>query len=67
MEKLLAEDACFSMKQLAVNGKDLTEFGLSGPVVGQVLKKLLDAVVDGDLPNDRKELLSSVSRFVTDL
>ena len=67
MEKLLAEDACFSLKQLAVNGKDLTEFGLSGPVVGQVLKKLLDAVVDGDLPNDRKELLSSVSRFVTDL
>ena len=67
MEKLLAEDACFSLKQLAVNGKDLTEFGLSGPVVGQVLKNLLDAVVDGDLPNDRKELLSSVSRFVTDL
>ena len=67
MEKLLTEDACFSLKQLSINGKDLTDMGLSGPVVGQVLKKLLDAVVDGDLPNDRQELLSSVSRFVTEL
>ena len=66
LDRLLAEEACFSLRQLAVNGKDLTEIGLSGPVVGQVLKKLLDAVVDGDLPNDRQTLLSSVSRFVTE-
>ena len=52
--------------QKILNRKDLTEIGPSGPVVGQVLKKLLDAVVDGDLPNDRQTLLSSVSRFVTE-
>ena len=67
LDKLLAEDACFSLKQLAVNGKDLTELGLSGPAVGQVLKALLDAVVDSELPNERQALLSSVSRFVTEL
>lgn len=66
LNQLLAEDACFSLKQLAVNGKDLTEMGLSGPAVGRVLNALLDRVVEGELPNQREVLLSSVSQFVTE-
>lgn len=54
------------MKQLAVNGKDLTEMGLSGPAVGQVLHMLLEAVIDGRLPNERETLVSFVSQFVTE-
>ena len=54
---VLADDACFSLKQLAVKGNDLTNFGLSGPRVGTVLNCLLDLVVDGELPNDRDILL----------
>ena len=57
MEELLAENACVSLKQLAVNGRDLMELGLSGPTVGQTLSELLDAVVDGKLPNERSALL----------
>lgn len=57
MEKLLAENACVSLKQLAVNGRDLMELGLSGPAVGQTLSELLDQVVDGKLPNERSALL----------
>ena len=34
---------------------------------GRVLKALLDAVMDGELPNDRQALLSSAARFVTEL
>ena len=67
LDRLLAEDACFTLKQLAVNGRDLMELGLAGPAVGRVLKALLDAVVDGELPNDRQALLSSAARFVTEL
>ena len=67
LDRLLAEDACFTLKQLAVNGRDLVELGLAGPAVGRVLKALLDAVVDGELPNDRQALLSSAARFVTEL
>ena len=67
LDNLLAEDACFSLKQLAVNGKDLTEIGLSGPAVGEALEALLDRVVDGELPNERGALLSCVSRFATGL
>ena len=57
MEHLLAEKACFSRKDLAVNGKDLIDMGLHGPAVGEILQVLLEQVVDGELPNDRSILL----------
>ena len=48
-----------SLKQLAVNGGDLTALGLSGPAVGETLEALLTAVMDGALPNDREALLTA--------
>ena len=67
MERLLAEKACFSRKDLAVNGKDLTDMGLRGPVVGLVLQALLEQVVDGELPNDRSLLLREVKNKVKEM
>lgn len=63
LASLLAADACFSLKQLAVNGRDLMELGLSGPEIGRTLKALLDSVVDGKLPNDRASLLEAVGKL----
>ena len=63
LEKLLAEDACFSLKQLAVNGTDLTRIGLSGPAVGRTLNTLLDRVLDGDVPNEREALLATLKHL----
>lgn len=60
LEKLLAESACFSLKQLAVNGRDLLQMGLSGPAIGQTLDRLLDAVVNDELRNEREMLLENV-------
>jgi len=60
LDRLLAEDACFSLKQLAVNGNDLTALGLRGPAVGRALETLLSKVVDGELPNQRAALLEFV-------
>lgn len=57
LDRLLAEDACFSLKQLAVDGNDLLALGLRGPAVGQMLDTLLNGVVDGELPNERAALL----------
>lgn len=57
LDRLLAEGACVSLRQLAVDGRDLTALGLRGPAVGQVLTALLDAVVDGETPNERTALL----------
>lgn len=61
LDRLLAEDACFSLKQLAVNGNDLTALGLRGPAVGRALETLLSKVVDGELPNQRAALLEFVT------
>lgn len=58
LDRLLAEDACFSLKQLAVNGRDLLALGLSGPAVGAALEELLGKVMDGTLPNEREALLA---------
>ena len=54
---VLQEGGCFSLRQLAVRGGDLTGLGLEGPAVGRGLEALLDQVMDERLPNDREILL----------
>ncbi len=52
-------NACFTVRQLAVSGDDLTGLGLSGPAVGEALRQLLRAVQSGALPNERNALLAA--------
>ena len=57
----IAEEACFSLRDLAVNGADLIAAGAlpgPGPAVGQALETLLDAVTDGLVPNEKEKLLA---------
>ena len=65
MEDLLARDECVSLRQLAVNGRDLLALGLRGPEIGMMLEELLSAVVDGDLPNRRSVLLGAAENRAT--
>lgn len=57
LNRLLEQNACFSLRQLAVNGRDLTAMGYHGVEVGKILQLLLRKVVDGALSNDRTALL----------
>ena len=58
LEQILRENACFQLKDLAVNGNDLLKIGIKkGPRLGVILKKLLELVVDEAVPNERKALL----------
>ena len=63
LEGLLAKQACFSLRDLAVNGGDLLALGLRGPAVGHTLNVLLEQVLDGTLPNEREALLDAVRRL----
>lgn len=63
LDKLVAADACFSLGQLTVNGRDLTALGLSGSEIGRTLNALLDKVVDGELPNERTALLEAARKL----
>ena len=61
--ELMAGEATFCVRDLAVNGSDVIEAGVpQGPAVGRVLRRLLSEVIDGNLPNDRDALLSFVLR-----
>ncbi len=60
-QEIIAQGRCFSLKDLAVNGNDVIAAGVApGPAVGSALAKLLDRVMDGDLPNDRAALLAAL-------
>lgn len=52
--------AGFTLKDLAVNGRDMMELGLKGPQIGQTLNKLLDLVIDNPDLNDRETLMRLV-------
>lgn len=66
-ERILAERQCLTLKDLAVNGRDVIAAGIEpGPEVGRVLEKLLERVLSEDIPNERKILLKLVNYTVTD-
>ncbi len=60
-EAVLARNDCCTAAALAIGGNDLRGLGLAGPEVGRTLRRLLDAVIDGRLPNERKALLDVVN------
>ena len=58
LDAVLAAEQCFSMKHLAISGRDLIELGVpQGREIGRILNALLDQVVDGTLINDRDALI----------
>lgn len=60
-EALIAEGQCFTLKDLAVHGRDVLAAGISpGPEVGRTLNSLLEKVLNGELPNDRQVLLEQL-------
>lgn len=53
MEEVLAEEQCFSLRHLAINGRDLLCLGIpQGPEIGRILNVLLEQVVEEALPNE---------------
>ena len=57
-----AENACLTIRDLAVNGHDLMALGISGKEIGQTLQALLDHVLDETLPNEKYALLQAAAK-----
>lgn len=62
LKRVLAEvlnaNEAFSLKHLAINGNDLVELGLEpGPAIGQILKEVLNAVIEERVKNEKEQLL----------
>ena len=56
--EIQAENACFSLKDLAVRGNDLMVLGFRGREIGTMLNHLLELVMEEKLPNEKEALLS---------
>ncbi len=65
-QMILAENQCVSLKTLAVSGKELiTEAGMKpGKELGEVLKKLLELVIDEPDMNNREILLAKAVEWI---
>ena len=64
-KQILAEQQCFQLKHLVVNGIDIMNcLGIeSGPCVGRVLNWLLGRVIDGTIENDVDDLTQEAKRY----
>ena len=58
ISEIQADNACFSLKDLAVNGRDLMALGYAGKEIGTCLNRLLEQVMEEKLPNEKEALLN---------
>ena len=62
--QLDADGVCCRVSQLAVNGRDLMAAGIpAGPGLRRTLEALLDAVIRGQLLNERQRLLDAAGQI----
>lgn len=61
LDTVLAEESAFSLKDLAIGGRDLVAIGMKqGPEIGKVLHDLLEKIINEELPNERAALMDEV-------
>ena len=57
-KEIIGKNECFMLKDLAINGKDLISEGFEpGKKIGEVLETLLEKVIEGEVKNEKAELL----------
>lgn len=65
IEEIIANDECFNMKDLKIGGRDLIDMGIpEGPDVGRIMKDVFAKVLEGEIKNDRNELLLYVKSLI---
>ncbi len=61
-EEIMAESPCLSIKELAITGDDLASLGVPrSPVMGDILKAVLEQVLEENIVNEKSALLEYVS------
>lgn len=63
-QEVLDEGACFSLRDLAVNGRDMITLGLEGRQIGAALDYLLTLVIDGAAENEKTVLLHAARGWI---
>ena len=63
IHKIISENACVKLSDLAVNGQDIAALGAKGREIGEILSTLLDEVIDGKIQNERTALLQEAKNI----
>ena len=65
LEDVLSEQSCFSLKDLAINGKDVKKAMMikEGKDIGWWLDVILNKVIDGELNNTKDDLIYYMTRI----
>ena len=58
LSEIQAENACLTLRDLALNGHDLMALGYQGKAIGRELNRLLNLVLEEQCENTREALLS---------
>ena len=65
--RVISEGQCFTVRQLAIGGLDLIRAGIEpGPLLGAVLDKLTEAVIDDPELNEKDKLLAKAAELKDD-
>ena len=65
LDEVIAQEQCFSMKDLAIRGKDVMSFGVpEGKLVGDTLRHILDTVINGEIPNEIEPQMQAVQQYL---
>ena len=66
LDDVITQEQCFSLKHLAISGKDILALGVpQGREVGVILHELLDEVIAGELGNERDVLLDRAKQMIS--
>lgn len=57
-QKIKQDNDCYTLKTLAVTGKDMIAIGKKGKAISETLNTLLNAVMDDQLPNTKEALIT---------
>lgn len=65
-DEIIAADDCLSLKELAINGRDLMDMGLKpGKDIGRILSACLELVLEDPEKNEREKLLAVAREMLT--
>ncbi len=64
LEKIIKDEECFSLKDLAVTGRDLLQSGYEeGKKIGETLDVLLEMVIEEKVQNEKEYLLKEAKKI----
>lgn len=62
-EEIVENGDCYKLSDLCVNGSDIASIGFCGKEIGDILDRLLDAVMKGEAENNREKLLDLAKQW----